>query len=73
MVNGRWRDRAPKLSPASALQTKKPHAPCDGEWGWKDGWFSETGLLAATADLSRRLVAPWPLASAEAVIYGDGG
>jgi len=21
-----------------------------GEWGWKDGWFSEAGLLAATED-----------------------
>jgi hypothetical protein len=20
------------------------------EWGWKDGWFSEAGLLAATED-----------------------
>ena len=27
---------------------KKPR-PGDGEWGWKDAWFSETGLLAAKA------------------------
>jgi hypothetical protein len=33
-----------------APATKKTHAPCDGEWGWKDGWFSEAGLLAATED-----------------------
>ena len=30
--------------------TQKPHSPCDGEWGWKDGWFAEAGLLAATED-----------------------
>jgi hypothetical protein len=29
----------------------KPHPPrVIGEWGWNDGWFSETGLLAATED-----------------------
>ena len=27
--------------------------PGDGEWGRKDGWFSEARLLAATEDLSR--------------------
>ena len=29
---------------------EKTPLPCDGEWGWKDGWFSEAGLLAATED-----------------------
>ena len=30
-------------------QTKNP-TPGDGEWGWKDGWFSEARLLATTED-----------------------
>ena len=30
---------------------QNPTPTCDdGEWGWNDGWFSETGLLAATED-----------------------
>ena len=29
---------------------EKTPRPDDGEWGWKDGWFSEAGLLAATED-----------------------
>ena len=32
--------------------TKNPTPRVTGEWGWKVGWFSEAGLLAATA--SRR-------------------
>jgi hypothetical protein len=24
--------------------------PCDGKWGWEDGWFSEAGLFTATED-----------------------
>ena len=36
----------------SSLSTpqKKPTPRVTGEWGWKDGWFSEVGLLAATED-----------------------
>jgi len=30
--------------------TKNPTPRVTKEWGWKDGWFSETGLLAATED-----------------------
>ena len=33
-----------------APATEKPHLPVMGKWGWKDGWFSETGLLTATED-----------------------
>ena len=29
---------------------EKPPRLGDGEWGWKVGWFSEAGLLAATED-----------------------
>ena len=29
---------------------RKNPTPGDGEWGWKDAWFSEAGLLAATED-----------------------
>ena len=28
--------------------TKNPTPRVTGEWGWKVGWFSEAGLLAAT-------------------------
>jgi hypothetical protein len=33
-----------------APATKNPTPRVTKEWGWKDGWFSETGLLAATED-----------------------
>ena len=29
---------------------KNPTPHVIGKWGWKDGWFSEAGLLAATED-----------------------
>ena len=35
---------------SSRYSTEKTPRPGDGEWGWKDGWFSEAGLLAATED-----------------------
>jgi hypothetical protein len=28
--------------------TQNPTPRVTGEWGWKNGWFSEAGLLAAT-------------------------
>ena len=28
-----------------APATKNPTPRVTGEWGWKDGWFSEAGLL----------------------------
>ena len=37
------------------MPQKKPHVPCDREWGWKDAWFSEAGLLAATEDRVRHV------------------
>ena len=45
-----------------SAKRKNPTPRVTGEWGWKDTWFSEAGLLAATEDLS-----------AKAVICGDGG
>ena len=30
--------------------TKNPTPRVTGEWGWKDGWFSEAGLLTAAED-----------------------
>ena len=42
----------------SAHSKENPTPRVTGEWGWKDGWFSEAGLLAATEDLSRHPVAP---------------
>ena len=44
--------------------TEKTPPPGDGEWGLKDGWFSEAGLLAATEDEGE---------SAEAEQGGGGG
>ena len=38
---------------AGSLGHRKTPRPGDGKWGWKDGWFSEAGLLATTEDLSR--------------------
>ena len=32
---------------------KNPTPRVTGEWGWKDGWFSDVGLFAATEDLTR--------------------
>jgi hypothetical protein len=29
---------------------KNPTPRVTGEWGWKDGWFSKAGLLAAAED-----------------------
>ena len=46
----------------STHSKENPTPRVTGEWGWKDAWFSEAGLLAATEDLS-----------AKAVICGDGG
>ena len=50
-----------------------------GEWGWKDGWFSEAGLLAATEDLSRhsrylrrRRMSVSPPRPRRAVVVGSG-
>ena len=37
-----------KATGLEAPATKNPTPRVTGEWGWKDGWFSETGLLAAT-------------------------
>ena len=50
----------------SSLSTpqKNPTPRVTGEWGWKDGWFSEAGLLAATEDQSK---------SAKAEKGGGGG
>ena len=59
-------------------QQKTP-LPCDGEWGWKDGWFSEARLLAATEDLSRhsrylrrRRIKACPPRPRRAVVVGSG-
>ena len=30
--------------------TQNPIPRMIGEWGWKDGWFTEAGLLAATEE-----------------------
>ena len=34
----------------TARRVLKTPLPGDGEWGWKNAWFSEAGLLAATED-----------------------
>ena len=47
----------------SGSQHKTP-SPCDGEWGWKDAWFSGAGLPTATEDESE---------STEAEKGGGGG
>ena len=36
------KDRSSRRTP-----NKNPTPRVIGEWGWKDGWFSEAGLLAA--------------------------
>ena len=38
------------------LLQKNPIPRMIGEWGWKDGWFSVAGLLAATEESFNELI-----------------